>query len=130
MSVEKLNPSSVHAPGGPYSHGVSASGAGRTLYISGQIGLHSDGTLAEGFEGQAAQCWRNLVAVLKADGMTVHDLVKVNTYLTDMNHAPLLGPVREGFLDGARPASTLVATPALVRPEWLIEVEAIAFRAN
>lgn len=128
MSVTMINPPSVHAPGGPYSHGVSIGGPGRTLFIAGQIGLVPDGTLAAGFTAQATHCWRNLVAILEADGMTVQHLVKVNTYLTDMAHAPLLAPVREGFLGGARPASTLVATPALVRPEWLIEVEAIAFR--
>jgi 2-iminobutanoate/2-iminopropanoate deaminase len=128
MSVTMISPPSVHTPGGPYSHGVSTGGPGRTLFIAGQIGLAPDGTLAAGFTAQATQCWRNLVAILEADGMTVQHLVKVNTYLTDMAHAPLLGPVRESFLGGARPASTLVATPALVCPEWLIEVEAIAFR--
>ena len=130
MSVEKLNPPTVHAPGGPYSQGVSIRGPGRTLYLAGQIGVAPDGTLADGFEAQAAQCWRNVVAILEADGMSVQHLVKVNTYLTDIADAARLGPVRERFLAGARPASTLVATPALVRPEWLVEIEAIAFKPD
>ncbi|WP_345816774.1 RidA family protein (plasmid) [Paraburkholderia sp. PREW-6R] len=130
MTVVKLNPDTVPAPTGPYSHGVSTRSTGRTLYIAGQVGVAPDGTLADGFAAQATQCWLNLVAILAADGMTVHDLVKVNTYVTDVSTVAQLGPVREQFLDGARPASTLTVSPALVRADWLIEIEAIAFKAQ
>lgn len=44
-----------------------------------------------------------------------------------MADAPKLGRIREPFLVGARTASTLVDVSALVRPEWLIEIEAIPF---
>src|SRR5271157_390899 len=130
MNTRPINPSSVHAPAGSYSHGVSVHGPGRTLYISGQLGVDPDGNLAEGFAGQARQCMQNLDEILAAEQMTVHNLVKVTTFLTDMSHAEELGEIRAPFLDGARPASTLIGTSALVRPDWLIEVEAIAFHED
>jgi 2-iminobutanoate/2-iminopropanoate deaminase len=128
MSSNSVTPANVHPPAGAYSHGMIASGMGRTLYISGQLGLDSSGRLVEGFAGQAAQCWRNITAILQSADMTAHHLVKVTTFLTNIADAPELGRIREPFLDGARPASTLVGVSALVRPEWLIEIEAIAFK--
>lgn len=126
MAIQLINPSGVHPPAGSYSHGASVHGPGRTLYISGQVGIDTDGKLADGFAGQAAQCWRNIIAVLAADAMTVNHLVKVTTFLTNIGYAAEYAAVRAPFLAGARPASTLVAVAALVRPEWLIEVEAVA----
>ena len=128
MSTEAVKPNDIHAPGGAYSHGVVTRGAGRTLFISGQVGVSPDGVVAEGFEAQAVQSWRNVVTVLESGGMGVGDLVKLTIFLTDMSHVGSFGQIRALFLGDARPASTLVATPALVRPEWLVEIEAVAFR--
>jgi reactive intermediate/imine deaminase len=130
MRNESINPSEIHAPKGPYSQGVSVDNRARTLYISGQIGMAADGTIVEGFEAQTDQCWQNLVAVLSAAGMSVHDLVKVTTFVTDIQSVPALGAIRQRFLDGARPASTLVVSPALVSPDLLIEIEAVACKGE
>jgi|ERR1700677_199575 2-iminobutanoate/2-iminopropanoate deaminase len=130
MTTTPVNPSAVHAPAGAYSHAVSVRGPGRTLYISGQLGVDADGTLADGSAGQARQCLRNLVALLEGDQMTVYNLVKLTTFPTDIAGAEEFGAIRAPFLDGARPASTLIGTSGLVRPDWLIEVEAIAFAAE
>ncbi|PSC06073.1 RidA family protein [Alsobacter soli] len=129
MSRTSIIPDGVHAPAGAYSHGVVTHGPGETLYISGQVGVDQSGRSLESFSAQAEQCWRNLVAILKAAGMCSHDLVKVTTFLTRAEDAVELGRIRAPFLDGARPASTLVTVPGLVKPEWLIEVEAIAFKS-
>lgn len=128
--TELLNPSTVPAPAGPYSQGVVAAGPGRWLYIAGQIGVDTAGTLAEGTPAQATQAWRNLVAVLEAAGMGVEHLVKVTTFLVDGADMAAVGPVRAGFLGAARPASTLVIVKELARKEWRFEVEAVAFRAD
>ena len=106
-----------------------APAAGRWLHISGQVGVRKDGGVPEDFKGQAHCAWENLVAVLAAAGMTVADLVKVNTYLTDRSQHPQFSPIRAKFLGDARPASTLVVVAALARPEYLVEVEAVACRA-
>lgn len=123
-----INPSSVAAPAGPYSQAVAASGHGTWLHIAGQIGVDVNGKLASGFEAQARQAWANLVAILSAADMGVADLVKVTTYLLDPSDMSRLGPVRGAFLGQARPASTLVVVKALANPDWLFEVEAVAFR--
>lgn len=129
MTLQRLNPREVAAPAGAYSHGVAAPAAGRWLYVSGQIGVGQDGTLAADMEGQAETAWRNLTAVLAAAGMDANDLVKVTTYLTDPKDLAPLRAARARYLGDARPASTLVIVAALADPSWRVEVEAVAWRA-
>lgn len=123
-----ITPGDVAAPVGPYSHGIVVDGPGAWLHVAGQVGIDAQGRVAEGFEAQARQAWINLVAVLAAAQMNVSHLVKVTTYLVDGGHLPQLGPVRGAFLGAERPASTLVVVKALAKAEWLIEVEATAFK--
>lgn len=129
MTSTKLNPITIAAPAGAYSHGVLAPASGEWLYISGQIGMLPDGTLADGLVEQTRAAWTNLVAILNAANMDAGHLVKVTTFLTEAGNLKDLIPVRLSFLGDARPASTLVIVKALVKPEWLIEVEAIAHRS-
>jgi len=128
MTAQKLNPASIAAPLGAYSHGIVAPSAGQWLHISGQVGVQPDGTLVQGFAAQARVAWENLVEVLRAANMDVSHLVKVTTYLIDGEHLKELNAVRSGFLGSERPASTLVVVQQLARPEWLFEVEAVAYR--
>lgn len=123
---QAISPTGVAPPIGAYSHGMLAPAGARLLHISGQIGLAQDGTLAEGFTAQAQAAWQNLAAALAAAGMDVQCLLKVNTFVIHPTDIPALGPVRSAFLGSARPASTLLVVPALARPEWLIEIDAVA----
>jgi enamine deaminase RidA (YjgF/YER057c/UK114 family) len=70
------------------------------------------------------------MAILKDAGMDVTCLVKITTFLTDDSNLAENAKVRAGFLGSARPASTLLVVKALARPEWMIEVEAVAFRVK
>ncbi len=128
MSSQALNPSAVCPPVGLYSQAILTVGAGRWLHISGQIGVRPDGKLAEGFSEQADVAWSNVQAILRAADMDVADLVKVVTYLTDVDNMPAFGPVRTKYLGDARPASTLVIVKSLARPDWFVEIEAVAFK--
>ena len=105
-----------------------APAAGQWLHVSGQIGVRPDGTLGAGFSEQARLAWENLMAVLAAARMDESHLIKLTTYLTDAADLKDLNPVRSGFLKEARPASTLIIVKALARPEWLFEVDAVAYR--
>lgn len=125
-----LNPPSIAAPVGAYSHAIVTPAGGRWLHVSGQVGIRPDGSLANGFEAQAETVWSNLVAILEAAGMTVNDLVKVSTYLVSGDSLAALNPIRTRYLGAARPASTLVVVKSLAKPEWLIEVEVVAHRAD
>jgi enamine deaminase RidA (YjgF/YER057c/UK114 family) len=128
MTSRKLNPSAIAAPAGMYSHGVLAPNAGQWLSVSGQIGMRPDGSLGTGFAEQARIAWENLMAVLAAAQMDESHLVKLTSYLVDGADLKHLNPVRSVFLKDARPASTLVVVKALAKPEWLFEVEAVAYK--
>jgi enamine deaminase RidA (YjgF/YER057c/UK114 family) len=125
--LKHYKPDNVAPPFSRYSHAVEAPAAARWLHVSGQIGVKPDGTIAEGAEAQLEQAWRNIFAILEAAGMTKRDLVKTTTFLAP--HAADVGlarRVRERMLEGAEPASTLIFVPGLARPDFLIEIEAIA----
>jgi len=109
-----------------YSPAIQVSGAARTLYISGQIGIDAAGVTSPDFTTQATQAWTNLAAVLKAADMTLRDLVKVTVFLTSHDYFAPFVAVRAKFLGDHKPASTLLIVSGLAGPEWLVEVEAIA----
>jgi enamine deaminase RidA (YjgF/YER057c/UK114 family) len=124
--MTKLNPPTVHTPGAPYSHAVETSGTVRWLHCAGQVGIAPDGALREGFVAQAEQAWANVIAVLAAAGMGPEHLVKVTHLLVRPSDVAAYRPVTARFLGDQRPASTMMILQALARPEYLIEIEAIA----
>lgn len=126
----RVAPDTVAAPAGAYSHGIAVQGSGTWLHVAGQIGVNRDGLLLQGFDAQAEQAWKNLMAVLAAAGMDASHLTKVSTYLTRAGDLPRLNAIRSGYLGSARPASTLVVVAALAHPDWCFEVEAFAFRPD
>ena len=111
-----------------YSQGVKVTGAQTILYIAGQVAYDDKGAPAHrgDFKGQARAVFQAVKAPVEAGGGTMDNIVKINTYLTDIRHRADLVPIREEFLGKKSCASTLVAVTALAVPEWLIEVEAIA----
>lgn len=125
--IRRLNPATLSTPTG-YTHVVEATG-GRTLYISGQVALDSAGALvgAGDFRAQTEQVFQNLQRALAAGGATFADVVKVNYYVTDATQVTVVRDVRSRYLSATHtPASTFVQVSRLARPEWMIEIEAIA----
>ncbi len=123
------NPQTIADPIGTYSHGAEAPPNARWLYIAGQVGLKKDGTVPATIEEQTEVAWQNIVAILAAAAMKVTDLVKITQYLTELDNFPKYAAVRAKFLAGHRPASTALVISSLVKPAYLVEVEAIAARA-
>jgi 2-iminobutanoate/2-iminopropanoate deaminase len=111
-----------------YSQAVRVSGAETILYIAGQVAYDDAGNAAHrgDFKAQARAALQALKAQVEAGGGTLKNVVKVNTYLTDIRHRADYGPIREEFFGKKMPAHTLVAVAALAQPEFLIEIEAIA----
>jgi enamine deaminase RidA (YjgF/YER057c/UK114 family) len=111
-----------------YSQAVKVSGAQTILYIAGQVAYDDKGNAAHrgDFNAQARATLQALKAQVEAGGGTMKNIVKVNTYLTDIRHRADYGPIREEFFGKKMPAHTLVAVAALAQPEFLIEVEAVA----
>src|SRR5438034_10556491 len=85
--IKRTNPPTLSKPTG-YTHVGEASG-GKTVYVSGQIALDKDGkVVGEGdMKAQAEQVFKNLQAALAAAGATFKDVVKMNTYTTDISQA-------------------------------------------
>jgi len=125
MSVY-INPPELTKPTG-YTHVVKAD-HGRTIYLSGQIAFDKDGKVfgAGDFRVQATRVFENLKAALAAGGATFDHVVKVTVFITDMKYAPILREVRLSYFGKNPPASTLVQVTALIVPELMIEIEAIA----
>ena len=111
-----------------YAQAVKVSGAQTILYIAGQVAYGPDGGAlhAGDFKAQARAALEALRAQVEAGGGTMANIVKVNTYLTDIRHRADYGPIREAFFGRKMPAHTLVAVAALAQPEFLIEIEAVA----
>ncbi|MEU8988033.1 RidA family protein [Streptomyces sp. NPDC048558] len=115
------------APAAQYTHVVL--GTGRFVAVSGQLALDEDGKLVgEGDPAsQARQVFENLRRCLTAAGATFDDVIKLTYFVTDMDHMPALRTARaEHIPDDRLPAASAVQVAGLVRPEFLMEVEAFA----
>jgi 2-iminobutanoate/2-iminopropanoate deaminase len=125
--IEKFCAPGVYDPPA-YSQGVKVTGAQAVLFLSGQVAYDKDGSVAHrgDFKAQARAAFGALRALVEAQGGTVQDIVKLNTYVTDVRYRADLVPIRAEFFGAKGPASTLVEVSALAHPDWLIEIEAIA----
>jgi 2-iminobutanoate/2-iminopropanoate deaminase len=126
--VKRTNPPALSTPTG-YTHIVEVTGPNRTIYISGQIAFDKDGKVvgAGDMKAQAEQVFRNLQAALEAAGAKFSDVVKMNSYITDMSKVQAVRDVRAKYFTDTAPASTFVEVKGLVRPELLLEIEVVAF---
>lgn len=130
MTHQPLNRAGVAKHIGKYSDGMLVQPNARWVLTSGTPGLRPDGSCPDGIAEQAEWAWRNVIAILEEAGMGVQDLVKVTHTLTRAEDIPAYVAVRAKFLGDARPASMLLIVPALVRPEFLVEIEAYAARTS
>lgn len=126
-SIEKFCPPGVFDPPG-YSQGVKVTGVQTILFLAGQVAYDKDGGVAHrgDFTGQARQVFGAVRALVEAAGGTLANVVKINTYVTDVRRRPEFRVVRDEFFGVRGPASTMVEVSALSHPDYLIEVEAIA----
>ena len=111
---------------GAYSDAVEAPANARWLFTAGTPALAPDGTLPPDITAQAELAWTHIVTMLERAGMTVHDLVKITQYLVHAGDIPDYAKVRARVLGTARPASMLMVVSQLPRPEFLLEIEAVA----
>lgn len=120
-------PDGVAAAAAQYTHVVL--GTGRFVAVSGQLPLDENRRLVgEGDpEAQARQVFENLRRCLAAAGATFDDVVKLTYFVTDMAHMPAIRTARAAHIpDDRLPAASAVQVSALVRPEFLLEIEALA----
>ena len=124
--MKRSNPSTLHKPLG-YTHVVEAMPR-RTIYISGQVAFDQSGALVGpgDLKAQTEQVFQNLKAALESAGATFDHVAKITIFMLDATQIQTYRDVRDRYLKDRLPASTLVQVVRLARPEWLIEIEAIA----
>ena len=124
-----LNPNAIHPPFANYAHGVEVEAGARIVFCSGQLGIGRDGAVPDDVEGQARLCFRAIVAILAEASMSLNDLVRLNAYVASAQYLGGYMRVRDEFVGNPPPASTLMVVQGFARPEFKVEIEAIAARA-
>ena len=130
MAVVYENPTGLAQPQGKYSH---ISRGGDLVAVAGQIGVRADGSLAgEDVASQVRQVFENLRLALESTGGGLEDVMKLTTYLVSESTIAQFREVRDALYPelypaGKYPPNTLVVVDRLVRPDLLVEIDAIAY---
>jgi reactive intermediate/imine deaminase len=112
-------------PNLPFSQAVRV---GRTIYLSGMLGMTAEGQLAAGgIEGETRQTLENIKAALQPLGATMDDVVKCTVFLADMAEWPAMNEVYATYFPTNKPARSAVAVSGLAR-NARVEIECIAVR--
>ena len=121
-----LNPPTVHAPGGAYSHSAAVPADAELIFLSGQVGVRPDGSLPSSISAQADQVFANISALLAAHGLDASALIKLTMFVVAGQDIQAVRAARAKFLGTHRPASTAVFVSQLADPAWHVEVEGFA----
>jgi enamine deaminase RidA (YjgF/YER057c/UK114 family) len=127
VNSKLLNPATMPRPAG-YSQVATVTG-GTMVFIAGQVALDNAGNVVgrDDFRAQVRQVFENLAAALEAVGGDFNDVIKLNAYFLDLSHLPEFREVRDKYVNvDTPPTSTAVQVPRLFRPEFLVEIEAVA----
>ena len=125
MKQERVDPGWAWAKILNISAGVKVDNA---IYLSGIVAFDGDGKVVGvgSVYDQAKQVFSNIEEALASTGATMEDVIKISTFLTDISEYGEFGKARtEAFPKGV-PASAAYEISALIKPELLVEVEAIA----
>ena len=126
--MRRLSPSAIHPPFANYAHGLEVGPGARLIFCSGQLGIGRDGVIPEAVEAQARLCFRAISAILGEAGMTLSDIARINAYVSAAEHLSGYMKVRDEFVGAPPPASTLLIVRGFARPEFKVEIEAVAAR--
>jgi enamine deaminase RidA (YjgF/YER057c/UK114 family) len=96
------------------------------VFCSGQLGISADAEVPADCAGQARLCFENIRAVLAEAGMGFEHVVKLTAFVTGREHLRPYMEVRNEMFAEPYPASTLMIVAGFARPEFVVEVEAIA----
>ncbi len=124
--LTRLAPTTIHPPFARYAHSVVVEAGARLVFCSGQLGIDTAAVIPSDAHGQAVLCFRAIAAILEEAGMSLADLVRINAYVTAREHLPPYMAARDAVIVGPPPASTLMIVSGFARPEFLVEVEAVA----
>ena len=104
-----------------------ATKAGNLVFVSGQTGTGPNGLVQGGIREQVQQTFKNVEAVLKAAGAKMSDVTKITCFLVREGDYKVYAEERiKAFAADSLPASSTIVVRALAKPEFLVEIEAIA----
>ena len=113
--------------GGPFEKAGGYSRAvrvGDQVYVSGSTAIKDGQVVGPGdVAAQARQTMTTITTAIEAAGATLADVVRYRIYLTNIDDSSMVLPVFGEYFGDIRPAGTLVAVTALIRPDLLIEIE-------
>lgn len=124
--AEPLQPTRIHPPFAPYSHGMVVPAGHKLVFCSGQLGIGADKQVPADCAGQTRICFDNIAAILAEAGLGLGDIVRINAYVAGREHLSDYMAVRNTLFAEPYPASTLMIVSGFARPEFVVEVEAIA----
>ena len=127
--MRRFNPDTIHPPFAKYAHAVEVEAGARIVFCSGQLGIGRDGVIPDDVEAQARLCFRAIQAVLGEAAMSLGDLVRLNACVASAQYLGGYMKVRDEFVGNPPPASTLIVVQGFSRPEFKVEIEAVAARA-
>ena len=126
--------SARHSSASPYEGSIGFSRAvrvGSRILVSGTAPVEPDGSSTVGdAEAQAARCFAIIMEAVEALGGSAGDIVRTRMFLRDAADAAAVGRAHGRVFGAIRPAATMVAGAVLLRPEWLVEIEAEAELAD
>ena len=124
--INKITPYNV-SPSPIWSHVTASQPGSKIITTAGQIGQDADGNIPSDPDEQIALAFYNLQQCLEAAGATVEDVLRLTYYIVnyDSKHKRHTKHLVK-FLNGHRPATTLVPVIALAVPEYIFEIEATA----
>ncbi|HEY2754552.1 MAG TPA: Rid family hydrolase [Pseudolabrys sp.] len=124
--LRHLIPAGIRKPFAKYSHAIEIQAGARLVFCSGQLGIAVDDHIPESTEAQAILCFEAIGLCLAEAGMSFSDIVRINAYVTDRAHMAPYMAVRDRYVATPSPASTLMIVGGFTRPEFTVEVEALA----
>ncbi|MEM9205288.1 MAG: RidA family protein [Pseudomonadota bacterium] len=130
MPFKRHTPSTIRPPFANYVHGVEVPAGARLLVCSGQLGIAPNDEIPAGVEEQTELCFENMRAILKSAGMDFADIIRLNSYVTGREHLAGYMKVRDRYIGDPPCASTLMIVSGFARPEFLVEIEALAAKVD
>jgi 2-iminobutanoate/2-iminopropanoate deaminase len=126
MKTRTINPrGEIYPATDDYVHALEVTGAQRFLYVSGTMGLEPDGVIPDGVADQLRVLWNNLRRILDEADMSVQNIVRLTSYLTDAADAQANQDARIAAL-GRRRVPTTAIIVSLLDPRWKAEIEIVA----
>lgn len=129
---QQITTDKLAVPNGHFSQATTIEARGKLVFISGMTARTRDGSIAGigDIETQTRQVCDNVQAAVEAAGGTLDDVVRVDVYVRNIDHFPIIHKVRREYFKEPVPASTMIEVPKMVSHEYLIEMSAIAVLPN